>query len=1683
MRILIFTFFIGFIYGAPAAPEVGLCEVCHLLVGEVQDLLTTPQTQDSVSSYVTDACAKLPSEEKDVCNSFMKSHSGSLFSRLIKDLTPNEFCKGLTDVCPAYIEEPEVEPMEEADDPTANPLECELCKLIVLGIDKIIKQNRSSAAINDTLEKFCDSLPDQIKDVCIKIEPAILKGLTTGFEPSVACKFATLCSVEGNEELSQIPCDVCYTAMGAIGIKDTESICATQTSCIKESDAHRQREENSKPEVEDTLECQICKFAVQAIDTIVGENRSVANINRTLENLCNSLPGELKDSCLNVEPDILKAVIGGIDPSKACDFLKICNDERKVPLSSQYIPCDVCKETLEAIAGEKGVRICYKFKDVCGLEAPELEQHEDRLAIPQEQFSVGEEENENLKEDARCELCKFTIQLLDESLENNATLTQISNTLYEICAALPAQFQALCPAIIPQLEKAVAAGLDPTNTCIASNFCTETSRLTSIEEIKCETCAQFVENLPDSTVIKVKNGICSGACRTRNRRSADQESPLLYKMKEVVKASNLKGITECELCKVFIRTLDGLAGENASIETVNKTVYEICTRLTGIQLQQVCLQDAPQLVVLLKNGLDPDKTCVAAKLCSSDEIQVKIQKRSVTEDKESALVSVIKEKERHNVGGVACDICEGVIQLLDQLLEENATDEKINQTLYNLCSGLPDGGFKDLCLQEIPTIMAAVEQGFDPQTICTDAGLCSGRSKVRGKAQLKKKIIREKDTRTNNVDSALLKIIVTKQKTQRNVGDIECDICEGVIEIVDQFLEDNATDEKINQTLYNLCSGLPDGAIKDLCTQNVVPAIMSVVEQGFDPEKTCSLAGLCNDNRQKKKTQEVHKQVKDFRNDREISNIEKDSQENGNLKDLKCEVCKAVIEEIDAVLKQNASIEKVNETIYEVCSELPGALQDVCLQAAPQIVDALKSGVDPTQACGSIGLCSSSSEASVTPEEEVEDINNNVGDIKCDICTLIIQGLDEIIGKNSSEQKINATIYKICNDLPGSAKSYCIILAPVVLKEVESGVDPTTACSVMKLCTSTDIETVTEMIENGGDVECYICELIIEALDNLVRDNASTAQINATMFALCDALPGEFKQFCTSVAPTIVKGIENGADPKTACTDLKLCTSAAVDEPEEKASNVGDIKCEICELIIQGIDSIVGNNASAEKINATIYTLCSDLPAGAAQKYCIMVAPTIVKAIEGGVDPDQACAALNLCSSSVDEYEENTLNVGDIKCEICELIIQGIDSIVGNNASAEKINATIYTLCSDLPSGAAQIYCIMVAPTIVKAIEGGVDPDQACAALNLCSSSVDEHEEKTSNVGDIKCEICELIIQGIDSIVGNNASAEKINATIYTLCSDLPSGAAQKYCIMVAPTIVKAIEGGVDPDQACAALKLCSSSVDEHEEKTSNVGDIKCEICELIIQGIDSIVGNNASAEKINATIYTLCSDLPSGAAQKYCIMVAPTIVKAIEGGVDPDQACSALNLCSSSETQNKVGDIKCEICELVIHKLDDLSRQNASKEKINSTIYQLCNDMGGTAKTFCMLLAPAVVKEVETGADPETACKDLKLCTTEAPIRNAISDVRKEPLDCNICARSLTAVYEDISGNYMKVERQLLQICSNLPGIFQGACESLVQNDNGRLFKKVLANYTPTSLCEMAKCQESEGPLKNHSF
>ena len=73
------------------------------------------------------------------------------------------------------------------------------------------------------------------------------------------------------------------------------------------------------------------------------------------------------------------------------------------------------------------------------------------------------------------------------------------------------------------------------------------------------------------------------------------------------------------------------------------------------------------------------------------------------------------------------------------------------------------------------------------------------------------------------LDNCLIGKQTNKSCTLLLQGTLACDICEGLIEILDKYIEDNATDDKINQTLYSLCSGLPDGALSDLvsCTVDV----------------------------------------------------------------------------------------------------------------------------------------------------------------------------------------------------------------------------------------------------------------------------------------------------------------------------------------------------------------------------------------------------------------------------------------------------------------------------------------------------------------------------------------------------------------------------------------------------------------------------------------------------------------------------------------------------------------------------------------------------------------------------------------------------------------------------------------------------------------------------------------------
>lgn len=46
-------------------------------------------------------------------------------------------------------------------------------------------------------------------------------------------------------------------------------------------------------------------------------------------------------------------------------------------------------------------------------------------------------------------------------------------------------------------------------------------------------------------------------------------------------------------------------------------------------------------------------------------------------------------------------------------------------------------------------------------------------------------------------------------------------------------------------------------------------------------------------------------------------------------KGIKCDLCEALIEELDSIAEKNSSVAKINETLYGICDKLEGAFKDL----------------------------------------------------------------------------------------------------------------------------------------------------------------------------------------------------------------------------------------------------------------------------------------------------------------------------------------------------------------------------------------------------------------------------------------------------------------------------------------------------------------------------------------------------------------------------------------------------------------------------------------------------------------------------------------------------------------------------------------------------------------------------------
>ncbi|XP_029962339.1 prosaposin isoform X2 [Salarias fasciatus] len=437
-----------------------------------------------------------------------------------------------------------------------------------------------------------------------------------------------------------------------------------------------------------------------------------------------------------------------------------------------------------------------------------------------------------------CDLCKEVLTVVAQILKDNATESEVLGYLEKACQLIPDQgLTAECKELVddyyPILMGILTGELeDPAVVCGAMGLCK--SQQSALGEVL--THEQLVSN--DIPQVDLSQHVAPFLLNVPGllypQESSKQEAPKNEAPKE-------EGGEVCQDCIKLLTDAQAAAKENSSF--VNAMIQKIesqCDQL-GPGMSDLCKQYISQyapLVVQQFLSMDPKDICSLAGFCDSVQKafpMLKLQPalavsapKVLPAAKLVPATKVASASDKLPKGLVrvrespGCAICEFVMKQLESMLEDQTTEEEVIQAVEKVCTFLPSTlttQCKDLIETYGQAIIELLVQQADPKTVCTVLALCNGASRA---------------------------FVVPLDKPRFKEGGY-CDVCKMAVNYIDGILEQNATEEQIEEAVRKVCTFLPDAYRKecDQLVEQYEPVLVQLLLQMLDPDFVCTKLGAC----------------------------------------------------------------------------------------------------------------------------------------------------------------------------------------------------------------------------------------------------------------------------------------------------------------------------------------------------------------------------------------------------------------------------------------------------------------------------------------------------------------------------------------------------------------------------------------------------------------------------------------------------------------------------------------------------------------------------------------------------------------------------------------------------------------------------------------------------------------------
>ncbi|KAL9645973.1 hypothetical protein ABK040_001080 [Willaertia magna] len=413
----------------------------------------------------------------------------------------------------------------------ADPLECELCQMLVGMAEKTA--NQSKAQIEQELLQVCTKLGpfEQICDTFVLMQlPDIIDQIIAKEKPSLVCAQIHMCSNS--------------TMVPKVAAKDTGI-------------------------------CNVCQLVVSQVENWVESNETLQNLETQLEQVCTVVPAQYSAICKYVVDSYLPQFIHNVEqsfpPKKCCQIVGLCSDSASkqqqkpkvvapvppIPVNNSTL-CPLCKATvnflkpqvenldvaqvkqqlqfacsffqvegcqqivdkaadiLEALKDDDAQTICTKIVDVCPANATAVPQKVSAQLTPYQRFLKA-------KDEKYCPTCVKIVQYLENLAVSDLTIHELENLADEGCEKL-GSFSGLCKKFVPlaieELKKLLLEKLTPEVVCSTVKMCTkqEIAKL-AVQQAQLDLCSScelvisvadnwLTSNQTEAQVTKVLDLVC-----------------------------------------------------------------------------------------------------------------------------------------------------------------------------------------------------------------------------------------------------------------------------------------------------------------------------------------------------------------------------------------------------------------------------------------------------------------------------------------------------------------------------------------------------------------------------------------------------------------------------------------------------------------------------------------------------------------------------------------------------------------------------------------------------------------------------------------------------------------------------------------------------------------------------------------------------------------------------------------------------------------------------------------------------------------------------------------------------------------------------------------------------------------------------------------------------------------------